>query len=186
MIYFSHNFFFHRTSLDSDDMIYRPNLPSRKIRKPGPQFSDPVPVEETTKSPFYFRSNTYRVISQNAEGIPTSRKADGKGSHDPPHLVGMQVADIDHRRNNPNPRNVNFLRTDVRLLNEPVCDVKTKSTMAEQHLWYAHQYPSGPNPQPQKPAHSTSRGDYQYRGIGIKACGRFSGNTRQSVANGIG
>jgi hypothetical protein len=137
-----------------------------------------------------FSPNTYRVISQSAEVIPELRTHRDVVLPSLPssNLIGQPSKarpESEHRHNRPNPHQVNFLRHDVRLLNEPVCDVKTKD-VSEQYGWWQHRDSGREHKVPAQPKDTTIREDYQYRGSEVPVPRRFGGNTRASVARGIG
>ena len=138
-----------------------------------------------------FRPNSYRTISQKAEGSYLPRK-DRKSAftvREDFNILG-QMKDvrpsIEFRHNRPNPRHVGFLRQDVRLLNEPVCDVHTTSTEAEQYKWWNHHTPKDVPSLPHHTLDSTARDHYQYRGAEIRRNTRHCSNPNVTPANGTG
>lgn len=138
-----------------------------------------------------YEPNSYRVISQDAEqGI----------FHMPaklPPITKMPEVNIlgqgkessgfpEHRYNRPNPRHVNFLRQDVKLLNEPVCDVYTTETHTQQDHWWPHHSAAGKRKQPLHTLDTIVRDDFQYRGENIKGNTRHSSNpNKESVLGSV-
>ena len=77
-----------------------------------------------------------------------------------------------------------FLRQDVRLLNDPVCDVHTESTKQEQVSWWPSRVSEEPHKNPAHTLDTTVRGDFQYRGKGMSLNGRHTANPNKVPAQG--
>ena len=136
----------------------------------------------------FYSPNSYRVISFEAEQTVPNRAAIFK----PPtesNVIG-QVPEPgfkwDHRNNRPNATHVGFLSQDVKLLNEPVCDVHTKATKAEQNAWWPHRVSEDPHKVPGHPLHTTVREDFQYRGKEVSRSSRHAANPNKKPAYGSG
>ena len=128
----------------------------------------------------HYDPNSYRVISHQAEYIPVARPEKTAKITSAANLLGQPKEprpESEHRHNRPNPRNVTFLRQDVRLLNEPVCNVSTITTNDQQHNWWPHRTSLEPLKQPSKPLDTTVRKDFQYRGNEVKPSSRFSASS---------
>lgn len=132
--------------------------------------------------------NSYRVISSEAESIPTIRASyESEPSYFPPIVSPSKTNTSafgqplypkqEHRKNRPNPNHVGFLRQDVRLLNEPVCDVYTASSEKEQYKWWPSRTSKEPLKIPPHTLDSTVREDYQYRGGSMRRNTRHGSNT---------
>ena len=139
----------------------------------------------------FFSSNTFRIISEQAETsyIP-GRKGKSPFTVVEDYNILGQTNDVrpsfEFRHNKPNPKEVGFLRQDVRLLNEPVCNVHTKSTQGEQYKWWTHYIPKDAPSVPKHTLDTTIRDDYQYRGNEQVGNTRHSANPNVVPANGAG
>ena len=106
------------------------------------------------------------------------------------NLLGQHSADErpsgEHRYNRPNPNHVNFLRQDVKLLNEPICNVYTKETRPEQNHWWPHRSSNEPLAAAPHTLDTTVRSDYQFRGGDIQGSTRHSSNPNKEPALGSG
>ena len=140
----------------------------------------------------FLSPNTYRVISGEAEQILVQRPRKLSKIFTPDLNTIGQEPDVklplpsDHRKNRPNETHVGFLRSDVRILNGPVCDVYTKSTQEEQPIWWPHRETNDKPKIPGHPLDSTCRYDYQYRGNEIRKSTRHSSNPHKAPALGSG
>ena len=103
------------------------------------------------------------------------------------NIVG-QARDVhpweEHRHNQPNPGHVNFLRHDVALLNEPVCNVKTTATHDEQKYWWPSRYSNEHLNKPPYSKHSTMRNDYNDKSNGNLGYSRHQSNPNKTPARG--
>ncbi|KAK7104099.1 uncharacterized protein C2orf73 homolog [Littorina saxatilis] len=103
-----------------------------------------------------YNPDSFRVISNDAETThPKFEPQQYRATFEPPtpsESLFPEIANCrrtrvlpkptaDYRANNPHPKSCSFIRTDVRLLNEPVCTVFTKDTHSQQQSWW----PSRPN-----------------------------------------
>ncbi|KAK7483541.1 hypothetical protein BaRGS_00025215 [Batillaria attramentaria] len=123
-----------------------------------------------------YNPDTFRVISAQAEeSHPKYEPKPYRKSFEPPMSQERLFPDIarprthvlphqlpDHRANHPHSRNIGFICTDVRLLNEPVCAVYSEETRSVQDQWW----PSRPNPgslkKPEYARDTHYRNDYDY------------------------
>lgn len=148
------------------------------------------PMARKKKVTEKYEPNSYRVISQQAEPIGAERLSKLPPILQMPdvNILGQGSSDTrstsEFRHNRPNPLHVNFLRQDVKLLNEPVCNVYTKETRPQQCDWWPHQSSDKPLAKPPHTLDSTVRSDYQYRGSGIKGNTRHSSNPNKEPALG--
>ena len=125
-----------------------------------------------------FSPNSYRVISTDAENWMKPVFSTSTTIVDQ-NLIG-QPADPNRpfrefRCNRPNANHVGFLRQNVKLLNEPLCDVHSADTASEQHQWWPHRTTKGIEKKPEHTLDTTVRNDYQWR------CSYPIGNTRHSA-----
>lgn len=116
--------------------------------------------------PEKYDPNSYRVISQEAE-VNLENRARNLSSfpgRDWFNVLGQRAGQrpsSEHRHNRPNPKNVSFLRQDVRLLNEPVCNVGTTSTQEQQARWWPHRTSETPLGEPDYTRDTTMRDDFR-------------------------
>ena len=136
--------------------------------------------------------NSYRVISQEAE-VSLENRARNLSSfpgRDYYNVLGQHSAlrpSSEHRHNRPNPKNVNFLRQDVRLLNEPVCNVGTMSTQEMQHRWWPHRTCDDPLCEAPYTLDTTMRDDFRANDAdSIMRQTRHGMNPNQEAARGAG
>jgi len=138
-----------------------------------------------------YSPNSYRVISSNAESFPLPPKPtdDWYRVKSDFNILGQTAnqptprSSKDHRHNRPNPNAVGFLRQDVRLLNEPVCNVFTSSTRDEQHSWWPSRVSEDPLHKPAHTLDTTMRQDFQYKD-GVKGSARHTFNPNSNAVRG--
>lgn len=141
---------------------------------------------------FSSRPNSYRVISVDAESIDFERSGFLPPLHSKTesNVIGQGPSGnrpaYGYRSNRPNPTNVNFLRHDVALLNEPVCNVYTSATHNNQANWWPHQSSTEPHAPAPYTFNTTVREDFQYHGAGVKRSTRHSCNPDKQPALGSG
>ncbi|ELU08861.1 hypothetical protein CAPTEDRAFT_225399 [Capitella teleta] len=137
-----------------------------------------------------YEPNSYRVISVDAESIDFERSGFLPPLHSKTesNVIGQGPSGnrpaYGYRSNRPNPTNVNFLRHDVALLNEPVCNVYTSATHNNQANWWPHQSSTEPHAPAPYTFNTTVREDFQYHGAGVKRSTRHSCNPDKQPALG--
>ena len=138
---------------------------------------------------FFFSPNSYRVISADAETYG-SRTEPGPFTMPEQNLISQPPDSNrpmrEHRYNHPNPGHVGFLRHDVKLLNEPVCNVYTVATHHDQHNWWPNDTTESPSVNAPYALDSTVRQDYQWRGSEVIKNTRHSSNPNKIPALGSG
>lgn len=136
-----------------------------------------------------YQPNSYRVISYEAENWqrpePTTTVTTTKNYNVIGQASDKYFAAVEHRKNRPNPNHVGFLSQDVRLLNEPVCNVYTDSCLSEQDHWWPSRTSDQPLKKPEHTLDTTVRDDFQYRGDKVGGNTRHSSNPNKVPAHGI-
>ena len=136
--------------------------------------------------------NSYRVISTDAEDWVTTkpRRSSTIKEITNQNLIGQppeQYRPADEfRYNRPNANHVGFLRQDVKLLNEPICDAYTMETASEQHQWWPHRTTKQTLKKPAHTLDTTIRSDYQWRGNSKNLNTRHSANPHKKPVLGSG
>jgi hypothetical protein len=97
----------------------------------------------------------------------------------------------DHRFHNPHPFNCEFLRQNVRFINEPVCTVYTTDVRQEQPAWWPSRTSKAPLKKPRYTRDTTFRRDYTHDTLTVqsqlrKGNSRFQANPNGHSALGIG
>ena len=90
------------------------------------------------------------------------------------------------RYNRPNANHVGFLRQDVKLLNEPICDAYTMEMASEQHRWWPHRTTKLALKKPEHTLDTTVRSDYQWSGDQKNLNTRHSANPHKRPVLGSG
>lgn len=138
------------------------------------------------KSP---NSNSYRVISHQAEESPFPRQKPSvfRPRSDSCNILGQPGppprSPSDNRHNRPNPNSVGFLRQDVRLLNEPVCNVMTAGARDEHQWWPTSRFTEEPAHKAPYTRDTTMRNDFQYSQR-VKGSARHTSNPHGTAARG--
>jgi len=149
-----------------------------------------APMARKKKVDQKYSPNSYRVISQKAESFPLPLRASTSSKiQSDVNILGQNAnqpaprSSKDHRHNRPNPNAVGFLRHDVRLLMEPVCDVHTKLTKDEQHRWWPSRVSEEPLCKPPHTLDTTMRQDYTHK-EGVKGSARHTNNPNSNAVRG--
>lgn len=108
------------------------------------------------------------------------------------NIIGQPVKEkygslnMEHRKNRPNPNHCGFLRQNVSLLCEPVCDVYTDNSHHEQWSWWPSRTSNTPVKKSEHTLDTTVREDFQYRGADVPGNTRHISNPNVTAAHGIG
>ncbi|KAJ8392406.1 hypothetical protein AAFF_G00075310 [Aldrovandia affinis] len=87
--------------------------------------------------PDTFHSNTYRIFDERLpERLPSCK---AYKEHSYPRRSSEECS-LNKTHNIPQPRNVRFIRTNVRWLNEPIAHVETETTADDQCRWWPNGY----------------------------------------------
>lgn len=158
------------------------------------------PIERKKKVPEKYNPDTFRVISTQAE--------DSHPKFDPqPYKRSFQLEtpqerlfpDIDcgrtrvlpralpdYRHNNPQTKQLGFIRTNVRLLNEPVCAVYSKETHSAQHQWWPSRANEGDLHKSDYTRDTIYRNDFMYtKKLAPQPSSRHSANPNTTPVTGI-
>ena len=83
-------------------------------------------------------------------------------------------------------RSTHHLLSDVKLMMEPISDIKTAGIDNNQGCWWEHKSSTSIPNCPNYTCSSTSRYDFQFRGSGVEGNKRHSSNPNKTPASGIG
>ncbi|CAH1792566.1 unnamed protein product [Owenia fusiformis] len=137
-----------------------------------------------------YEPDTFRVISMDAEldNRPEVVSHYMKCFEKSPY-IGGPVAETrpreDHRLNNPHPTSCGFLRSNVKLLMDPVCDVHTITTQHEQDSWWPHRESQSKLKVPDHTLDTTARKDFQYRGDGKPQASKHCNPEKNAALGGV-
>lgn len=147
---------------------------------------EPVILMRRKKVQSHYNPNTYRVINDKAvnyqrpecKPLPPEGDLNTLGQKLLPSLSGIK----DYHKNRPNPRHLDVITSDSRILNAPVCTVNPKGV--EEKWWVSPKEGATPV----KPAYSfdsTVRDDFRYRGEQTQRNTRHSSNPNKEPALGV-
>ncbi|KAL8561109.1 hypothetical protein ACOMHN_033692 [Nucella lapillus] len=147
-----------------------------------------------------YNPDSFRVISTDAEEThPKYSPRSYRASFEPTtpddrlfpdiHCGRTRVlpkATADFRANNPHPKSCAFIRTDVRLLNEPVCTVHTRETHPQQDRWWPARANEGKLEKGEHTQDTIYRNDFMYtNNLAPQASFRHSANPNTTASRGI-
>ncbi|XP_076463449.1 ciliary microtubule inner protein 6-like isoform X2 [Babylonia areolata] len=147
-----------------------------------------------------YNPDTFRVISGDAEETHTRyTPRPYRASFEPPTPDERLFPDIncgrtrvlprpttDFRANNPHPKSCSFIRTDVRLLNEPVCTVHTRETHPQQNKWWPARANEGTLEKGDHTLDTIYRNDFLYtKDLAPQPTFRHTANPNTTASRGI-
>ncbi len=135
---------------------------------------------------FFFRPNSYRVISADAERLPLIRPEVKSNSFDLPlvNLIG-QPASGDKTELYRHKPSVSFLQGNVRCMNNPVCHVQTTPYEKREHEWWPSRTSNEPLHAPPHALDSVYRREYLPKKH-VHGYTRHESNPNTVPAHGIG